>query len=198
MAGQARGYTVSKMLNVDQIEEWLGQDVLDSQDERVGKLEDVYYSSAGGEAVFASVKSGLLGRRSSVVPLAGASVGRDYIRVGYTKAQIEDAGSDVETSDGLSRETASELGGAYGIELRPDEDFESASVINERRQAVADARSQADALEDEAQRRAVEAEAAQDTAQSAHQDATDKSELSERARAEAERARADAERIDRP
>ncbi len=186
------------MLNVDQIEEWLGQDVLDSQEERVGKLEDVFYSSAGGEAVFASVKSGLLGRHSSVVPLAGASVGRDYIRVAYTKAQIEDASSDVDTSGGLGRESANQLGGAYGIELRQDEDFESASVINERKQAVADARGQAEALEDEARRRAGEAETARGAAQSAHQDATEKSELSERARAEAERARADAERIARP
>jgi PRC-barrel domain len=186
------------MLNVEQIEDWVGQEVLDSENERVGKLEDVFYSTAGGDAVFASVKSGLLGRHSDVVPLASASVGRSYVRVAYTKEQIADANSDVDTSDGVHRESARRLGVAYGIELRQDEDFESATVINERKQALADARGQADALEEQARRRAAEADAAQGTAQSAHQDATEKSEQSERAQAQAEQARADAERIARP
>jgi hypothetical protein len=186
------------MLNVEQIEEWAGQDVLDSEDERVGKLEDVFYSTAGGDAVFASVKSGLLGRHSSIVPLAGAAVGRDYVRTAYTKAQIEEANSSVHASGELNRESAHQLGVAYGIELGPDEGFESATVINERKQAIEDARGQAEVLEEEARRRADEAEAAQGTALSAHQDATEKSEQSERALAEAEQARADAERIARP
>jgi hypothetical protein len=186
------------MLNVEQIEEWAGQDVLGSDNERVGKLEDVFYSTASGDAVFASVKSGLLGRRSNAVPLASASVGREYVRVAYTKAQIEDANSDVDTSAGVDRESARRLGVAYGIELLADDDFESATVINERKQAVADARGQADTLEQQAQQRAAEADAAQGAAQSAHQDASEKSEQSEQARAEAERARADAERIARP
>jgi hypothetical protein len=186
------------MLNVEQIEEWAGQDVLDSEDERVGKLEDVFYSTAGGDAVFASVKSGLLGRHSNLVPLAGASVGRDYVRTAYTKAQIDDANSDVDAGGELSHESARQLSSAYGIELRQDEEFESATLINERKQAVAAARSEADALEAEAQKRAAEAEEAQGTAQSAHQNATEKSEQSARALAEAEQARADAERIARP
>lgn len=158
----------------------------------------MFYSSSDGEAVFVSVKSGMFGRHSSVVPLAGASVGRDYVRVAYTNTQIEDADSDVDTSGGVDREIARQLGGVYSIELRQDEDFESASVINERQQAAADARSQAEALEDEAQRRAAEAEQAQGTVQSAREDAAEKVEQSERSRVQAEQARADAERLARP
>ena len=42
----------------------------DRDGERAGKLEEVYYPSDGqGEAVFARIKSGLLGRRSRLAPL---------------------------------------------------------------------------------------------------------------------------------
>jgi len=97
------------MLSVDQIEEWLGQEVTDSGGERIGKLDEVYYSVRSGDAVFASVKSGLLGRRSSVVPLAGASVGRDYLRLGYSAEQIDGAGSDVAPKGALGRDDARRL-----------------------------------------------------------------------------------------
>jgi len=70
------------MLSIEQVEEWVGQEVVDVDGERVGKLDEVYYSTTTNEAVFAVVKSGLLGRHSSLVPLAGASVGREYLKDG--------------------------------------------------------------------------------------------------------------------
>ena len=91
------------MLNVDQIEEWLGQEVLDADGERVGKLDEVFYSDGSGEAVFAAVKSGLLGRHSSTVPLAGASVGRDYVRLAFTAEQIDRSTSEVPAREEAER-----------------------------------------------------------------------------------------------
>ncbi len=181
------------MLNVDQIEEWLGQEVVDSAGERVGKLDEVFYSSSSGEAVFAAVKSGLLGRRSNVVPLAGASVGRDYVRLAYSTEQIESAGSDVAGTEGIERDDARRLGEAYGVQVAPEDDFEAAGAINQRREAAEEARRQAEALEEEARRRELEAQDARGTAQEADQDAAQKASEAERARAEAEQARAAAE-----
>lgn len=186
------------MLSVDQIEEWLGQEVLDMNGERVGKLDEVFYSSSSGEAVFASVKSGLLGRRSSVVPLAGASVGRDYVRLAYDAEQIDRAGSEVNPDDGLDNEQGRRLGELYGVSVAPDDRFEAASAINERQRVAEDARRQAEELEAEAQRRASEAQEAQSTAQGAGQDAEQKAAQAEQARAEAARARAEAERLSPP
>ncbi|HEX3519316.1 MAG TPA: PRC-barrel domain-containing protein [Solirubrobacteraceae bacterium] len=183
------------MLSVEQIEEWLGQEVLDADGERVGKLDEVFYSSGSGEAMFASVKSGLLGRRSSTVPLAGASVGRDYVRLAYTAEQIDGSTKEVPAGDGVSGAGARRLGELYGVTVAADDEFEAASVINERRQAAADARRQAEELEAEAARRESEAEQAQGSAQDAGQTAQQKAEEAERARREAERARAEADQV---
>ena len=186
------------MANVEQIEEWLGREALDLEGEKVGKLDEVYYSKASGEAVFASIKSGLLGRRSSLVPLAGASVGRDYVRLAYSAKQIEQAGSEVDVHESVNHDEARRLGELYGIALTPDDDFEGSSVLSARLQASAEARKQAEDLEEQARQRAAEAEEAQGTAHGAEQDAAKRAEESERARAEADRARAEAERITPP
>ncbi len=183
------------MLNVEQIEGWLGEDVVDAAGERVGKLEEVFYSTATGEATFASVKSGLLGRHADVVPLAGGSVGRDYVRLAYSKLEIDRANSDVSVRDSLDRDSARKLGESYAVEIAQGDDFESATIVNARREEAAEARSRAEALEQEAQQRAADAQEAQGTAHSAQQDAAERAAESERARADAEQARKDAERI---
>lgn len=182
------------MLNVEQVEEWLGQEVLDSQNERVGKLEEVYYAKGGDEAVFALVKSGLLGRHTSLVPLAGASVGRDYLKLAYSAEQIEQAGSDLDAQDVLVADTARQTSAAYGVEV-PQEDFESAASINRRGQATREAQERAAALEEEARRRTAEAEEARGSAHDASEQASLKGDEAERARAEAERARAEAQGV---
>jgi hypothetical protein len=189
---------VRDMANVEQIEDWLGREALDLEDEKVGKLDEVYYSKATGDAVFASIKSGLLGRHSSLVPLAGASVGRDYVRLAYSAKQIEQAGSDINVHETVNHDDARRLGELYGIALTPDDDFESSSVINARLKASAEARQQAEDLEEQARQRAAEATQAQGEAHGAEQDAAVKAEEFERARAEADRARAEAERITPP
>jgi hypothetical protein len=181
------------MLNVEQVEEWLGQEVLDAQNERVGKLDEVYYAKGGSEAVFAVVKSGMLGRHTSLVPLAGASVGRDYLKLAYSAEQIEQAGSDIDAQDVLVADTARQTSAAYGVEV-PEEDFESAASINRRGQATREAQERAEALEEEARRRTVEAEEARGSAHDASEQASLKDDEAERARAEAERARAEAQR----
>ena len=181
------------MLNVEQIEDWLGQDVVDSEGERVGKLDEVYYSTTTDEAVFALVKSGLLGRHASLVPLAGASVGRDYLRLAYSAAQIDQAPA-IDGGSTLDRDGAQRLGAAYGLEV-PAEDFASAGSINERRRAAQEASTRADELEEQARRRDSEAQSARGAADDASADASQKRDEAGRARREAEQARDEAERI---
>jgi sporulation protein YlmC with PRC-barrel domain len=180
---------------VERIEEWVGREALDADGERVGKLDEIFYSTASGDAVFAAVKSGLLGRHSSFVPLASASAGRDYVRLAYSKATIEDADSELKGGDEINHDSARRLGELYGVQLAADEEFESATIVNERRQATEEAQQRAAELEDEARRRESDAYEAKGSAQSAQEQAAAKAEESERARAEAEQARVDAERI---
>jgi hypothetical protein len=180
---------------VERIEEWVGREALDAAGERVGKLDEVFYSTSSGDAVFAAVKSGLLGRHSSFVPLASASAGRDYVRLAYPKATIEDADSEIKGGDGVDRDSARRLGELYGVQLAADEEFESATVINERREAAEAAQRRAAELEEEARRRESDAHEAKGSAQSAQEQAAAKAEESQQARADAEQARRDAEQI---
>jgi hypothetical protein len=180
------------MLDVEQIEEWLGQEVLDSEGERIGKLEDVYYSSHRGEPVLVSVKRGMLGRRVSLAPLAGASVGRDHVRLAYTQAQIEGAGAQVDAEDTLDEQSTAQLGAVYGIDLA-GQGFESASSINGRREAAREAEERALELEKKARLRGEEADDAKGNAEDASAAARQKQTEAERASAEAEQARAEAQ-----
>jgi len=183
------------MLNVEQIAEWVGQDVFDSAGERVGKLEEVFYSASSGEALFISLKSGLLGRHGGVVPLAGASVGRDYVRLAYTAEQIEQAGGN-RAPDTLEREEAGRLAGAYGIELAPGEDYESASAVSERIRTAEETRARAAQLEAEARAREEAADDAQSSARSAGEDAAERATAAREARQEADRAQAELARLE--
>lgn len=185
------------MQSVDQIEQWLGQEVVDRDGERVGKLDELFYSSMSGEAVFGSVKSGLLGRHASLVPLAGASVGREYLRLAYPAEQIERVGSEVDVKGALDRESAARAASVYGVDIG-DEDYESATVINERLRASQEAHENATALDEQAQQRTAEASEAQATAHDAGHEAAEKSQAAEQARIEAERAHADAQRLGPP
>jgi hypothetical protein len=188
------GYTYF-MLSVEQLEEWVGEDVLDVNGERVGKLDEVYYSTATNQAVFVVAKSGLLGRHTSLVPLAGASVGREYLQLAYSAAQIDEVGFELDAGATIGQSDGRRLGDAYGVDV-PSEDFASASSINERRRAAGEAAARAGELDEEARRRAAEAEEARGTADNASEAALQKMDDAERARAEAERARAQAQRID--
>jgi hypothetical protein len=183
------------MTHVDRMEDWVGQSALDSEGERVGKLDEVFYSTASGHPVFAAVKSGLLGRHADVVPLAGATAGRDYVRLAYTAAQIEQAASDVDARDTIEYADAQHLAQIYGVEIAENDRFEGARVLGARNEAAAEARRAAEALEEQARQRAAEAHDANAEALDAEQTAVEKTELSDQARIEAKRAREDITRL---
>ena len=78
-------------MDIERIEDWRGQQVVDGDGEKIGKLEDVYRPVGGGDPAFASVKTGLMGRKLTLVPLQGATVARDHIRLAVDKAHVDDA-----------------------------------------------------------------------------------------------------------
>jgi hypothetical protein len=78
---------------VEDIKEWRGEDVVDLHDDKLGKLEEVYYDTETDAPAFAAVKSGLFGKRLTLVPLAGATAGRSRLRVRAAKEEFKDAPS---------------------------------------------------------------------------------------------------------
>ena len=74
------------MFEADDIREWLGLSVVDSEGSKIGNLEAFYYDTLNDSATFATVKVGLPGGgRLVFVPLADARVAPKFLRVQVDK-----------------------------------------------------------------------------------------------------------------
>jgi sporulation protein YlmC with PRC-barrel domain len=106
------------MIAVENITDWRGQEVVDRSGEKLGKLEQIYFDGETDEPTFAAVRSGTFSKSLTLIPLARASVGRDYVRVDRAKSEFKKApsfGTDVELS--LDDEAATFR--HYGLDYAP-------------------------------------------------------------------------------
>ncbi|HEY6495990.1 MAG TPA: PRC-barrel domain-containing protein [Trebonia sp.] len=82
------------MFEAEDIREWRGQSVVDSQGTKIGELEALYVDTRTDQFSFATVKTGLLSRARLVfVPVGGATVGPGYLKVAHPKKLVRDAPS---------------------------------------------------------------------------------------------------------
>lgn len=141
------------MFEVERIEDWKGQDVVDSDGEKIGTLEDVFFEADSGEAALGAVKTGFLGRKTYLVPLEGASLTRDQVQVTHAKDRVAE-GPEAPEDGRLGSDDDQRLAGHYsGYESKPDREgvrYESAEAQRERREQAAEAKEKASKLEDEA------------------------------------------------
>ena len=183
-------------MEIEQIEEWEGQDVVDCDGEKIGKLEDIYFEAGSREAVFGCVKSGMLGRRHFLVPLGNATVSRDHVRVAYHQDQVKDA-PQAEPGATLGSGMEQELARHYGIELTAPPAgaagrYESASARAEREGRAREATERAEELEALADRKAEDAREAELQADDTHRQAQQAQDERDRAEQAAAEARAEA------
>jgi hypothetical protein len=80
-------------IGVEDIKEWRDGNVLDPHGEKLGKLEEILYDTQSDQPAFGAVKSGLLGKKLTYVPLAGATVGKSFIRITTPKDRFKKAPS---------------------------------------------------------------------------------------------------------
>ena len=77
---------------VEDIKQWRGQEVIDPEAKKLGRLVEILYDTQADTPAFAVVRSGHLGgRRVTLVPLSGAVAGQDYLRVAVEKGAFKDA-----------------------------------------------------------------------------------------------------------
>ncbi|AEV83712.1 photosystem reaction center subunit H [Actinoplanes sp. SE50] len=82
------------MFAAENLRDWRGQNVIDRDGDKIGELEAVYVDTATDEPSFVTVRTGFIGRhRLTFVPLGGATVKPDAVRVQVTKKQTGDAPS---------------------------------------------------------------------------------------------------------
>jgi sporulation protein YlmC with PRC-barrel domain len=189
------------MTDIEGIDSWIGADVIDPTDTRVGKLDDLVLDVDTGKPAYGIVKHGVLARRS-IVPLGGARFNRGYLRVAVAADLVSSAPVDFDQrltaadhalllrhfGDGTDASTHEQGGDADAVR------FESAKVVVERqRAAAADLRRaeqlEADAAEKHEQSGALHRDAQQRDERAAKEDAE-----RDRLLAEAAEARAAAER----
>jgi sporulation protein YlmC with PRC-barrel domain len=106
------------VIPVENISEWRGQEVVDADGSKLGKLEEVYHDGETDEPSFIAVKTGLMSKSLTLVPLAHASVGRDFVRVQRTKSEFKKAPS-FDTGAELSLDDEAAAFRHYGLEYSP-------------------------------------------------------------------------------
>jgi hypothetical protein len=181
------------VISVEHIEAWRGQPVIDPDGEQLGKLDEVFFDAASGTPLLISVKSGLLGRKSTLVPVDDATVGPDYVRVTHRQDAVDRAA-------GIGGEAAPDadqlgaLGAAYGLKFSDQVRLESATERDANRAEAEAARARAEQLEADAEHKRLAREAAQEQAAAAGDSAGRAEREADEARRAAEAAREHADR----
>lgn len=76
---------------IEELFDLRGQTVVDSDGEKIGKIEQVYVDPDNEEPEWMVVKTGLLGSKSRFVPFRATERRGDDVVVPYTKEQVKDA-----------------------------------------------------------------------------------------------------------
>jgi len=173
------------VFEVESIEEWQGQDVLDREGDRIGKLESLFSDTEDGSPSLGCIKSGRLAKHFSLVPLAGASFGRNHVRLPYSKDQVDSA-PQVGEEGRITRADELLVARHYGVQA-PERDSADDDVRYEPVGAAEERRVQAQAALDRAAELEAEAERKQAEAESRHSDAANAGEKADAAEAERRR-----------
>jgi uncharacterized protein (TIGR02271 family) len=101
------------MPTLEDVKTWRGREVVGSDGDKIGKLEDIYLDRQSGEPEWAAVKTGLFGSKVSFVPLRDATPSGEELRVAFDKATVKDAPG-VEADGELSPQEEEQLYRHYG------------------------------------------------------------------------------------
>ena len=96
-------------------------DVVGANDDKIGKVKQVYVDAETGEAQFVTVATGLFGTSESFVPLDDASFDGEVLHVGFDKATLKHAPR-IENDGVLSEDEEQRIWAYYGGGDRDDGD----------------------------------------------------------------------------
>jgi uncharacterized protein (TIGR02271 family) len=103
------------MTQMTEAYDWRGRQVIDSDGDKVGTLEELFRDEDTQEPEWAVIKTGMFGKKLSFVPLQGAAPAGEDVRVQFSNAQIKDSPR-IDDSDGqLSQDEEARLYEHYGM-----------------------------------------------------------------------------------
>jgi hypothetical protein len=174
-------------IEAQQLQTWIGSDVLDGAGQKLGKLEEVYFRDSLPLAI--GIRSGLVGHKHHAATLRGATVSRDTLHLDAASATVPTT-----DTDGLGPEQLTKLAAQDDRLLAAEPgDLEGWHARVERVAAEARAQASADKLSEEASRRAEEEAAANLRAGEADRQAGEAHRAHEAAEVRAQEARNEAE-----
>ncbi|PYY33480.1 photosystem reaction center subunit H [Curtobacterium sp. MCJR17_055] len=102
------------MIDTNNINSVFDAKVIDPDGQKVGTVKQVYVDNTDGHPLFASVSTGLFGTSESFVPLEGADLTGDELRVAYDKDRIKDAPR-IDADGDLSDDEQDRIFDHYGL-----------------------------------------------------------------------------------
>jgi uncharacterized protein (TIGR02271 family) len=103
------------MFNETEIREIIGTTAYGSDDEKIGKVGQVYLDDETGQPEFVTVNTGFFGSNESFVPVGSATLEGDTLRVPFTKDKVKNA-PNVDIDQGhMDEGEEAELLAYYGI-----------------------------------------------------------------------------------
>ena len=98
--------------------EWHGRDVVGSDGEKIGTLNEVYLDNETDAPEWAAVTTGMFGTKQSFVPITEAAPNGESVQVPFTKDEVKDAPA-VEPDGKLAPEEEQALYAHYGRSYEP-------------------------------------------------------------------------------
>jgi hypothetical protein len=112
------------VFEAENLRDWRDHWVIDPGGAKIGKLEAVYVDTLTDQPSFATVKVGIVGRRRlAFVPLTGATVTPQAVRVRFDKKLARDAPS-IDEDGELAAAQEPAVFGHYDLEYVPGADGE--------------------------------------------------------------------------
>jgi len=102
------------MIDNDTVNSLFDARVEDPDGDKIGTVKQVYLDDGDGRPLFVSVATGLFGTSESFVPLEGADLVGEELRVRYSKEQVKDAPR-IEADGALSEDEQERLFRHYGL-----------------------------------------------------------------------------------
>src|SRR3954452_10051431 len=103
------------MASSQELLSYRGQDLLDQNGDKIGKIDEIYEDTDTGAPEWALVNTGLFGTKSTFVPLRDVQMSGDELRVPFEKAHVKDA-PNIDQDGALSREDEQRLYQHYGMD----------------------------------------------------------------------------------
>ena len=101
-------------IDMNTLSEARGATVYDSDGDKIGSVEDIFYDEQTNQPEWISIGTGFFGTKRVLVPLEGADLRGDALHVPYSKSHVKDS-PDID-ADEISEDAERQLYSYYGLQ----------------------------------------------------------------------------------